>query len=54
MTSNNNLIIISKTGKALEVAIAFIKIAEARVNASRNNINNNIIDAIRIEVKITI
>jgi hypothetical protein len=53
---------VSKTGKALEAAIAFIEIAEARVNAlkrrvydaSRNNNNDNIIDAIRIEVKTTV
>jgi hypothetical protein len=49
-----NLIIISKTGKVLEVATAFIKIVKIRVNASRNNSNDNIIDVIRIKVKTAI
>jgi hypothetical protein len=58
-----NLIIASKIGKALEVAIIFIKTAKIRVNALKrrvydasynNNNNDNIIDVIRIKVKTTI
>jgi hypothetical protein len=57
-----NLIIASKTKKALEAAKAFIKAAKIRVNALkrhvydafRKNNNDNIIDAIRIKIKTTI